>query len=1172
MGFSNHKVFLRARTFSHVAFTSALTLATCHSAFAVNLPDRPLLTEASIEPNVMLTLDDSGSMTNGFNSADFDSGRTYSNTPNNNNGQGTRDCPRAIAIPDLGDRLDNLDDAVKEVNRIVARTDADGNAFFTHLGVDYAWGTSNERDVRTGLPQRCFLSGGRYFVQYSDDFEIEGASGGNSIFTFGNFWNYYFSNEDGTDGDNWGEEDQKFGVGERIEVAQDAAKLLLRSLDGVRIGLGGFDNGVGGTILAEIDSIDAVVGTQNGVGITQRELLIDRINDIVAEGSTPLGETLSEMGRYFVEGFLDQPLILHPNDVSGTPTGTESVETAGRVFNNEPLYLNGTRRPTAERPVIQAFCQRNFTVMLTDGAPQSDSRHNPLLENYDEDGFDSRFGNDVFDDIALALYDIDLRPDLNEFDGDPVRNNVSTYVIAGFDGVGVSTVLTNVVNNGIGFGVDENVGPGTLYEASDGDALVDAFDRIFEEIFSSAGSLTSVTFNSGSLELDTALYQATFSRTEFLWNGELVAFPIDENTGLFSLDAAWNASRILDARVAANGHEDRSIYTMGNNNDGISFVTSNWGQLTATQQNDLRGGGTPAQGRDVLNYLRGESNPLFRDRTTSDGRLGLLGDIVNSSPIEVGEPELNYPDPGVTVGNGTVSTAFGTASRPYSQFRAANAGRESIVYVGSNDGMMHAFRGSPEDGGQEVFAYIPSQLFDSSRDDEGLFFLTNERYDHRFYVDGPLTASDIFIDPNGGSSDRWRTVVVGALRAGGRGIYALDVTDPSTLSNPNNAADVVLWEFDGDDSPNMGYVYGEIRVALMANGKWAAIVGNGYNSDNEEARLFIIFFEEGADGTWSTGEWVELETGVANDNGMGAPVLADLDGDFIVDRIYSGDIRGNMWVFDVSSDNPNNWGSAYTRSNGEPQPLFTARNDSNQVQAITTQPIITRNPDTVTTGNGANVLVFFGTGKFIEQGDYTDLTQMSFYAVWDRGDGSLDRGDLEPRILTTTTITNADGEEVITRQVSGDQIRWFNGSEGEWGWFMDFPEPGERVIVEPSILQGSLFFASSIPTTSACSNGGQGFLNSVSTNGLASETPLFDVNGDGRVDIEDLGYVGETVLDGLPSGAAYIGGGDTEDPCPAQNGQYQAYSTSSGEIQYRWVCPEDGSTTGRLSWQELLSQ
>ncbi|WP_317932999.1 pilus assembly protein [Halioxenophilus sp. WMMB6] len=1136
------------RNLAMSCLVAVVAISICHSAWSLTLPKKPLLIEASIEPNVMLLLDDSGSMIYDWYFGDYDKDTDYA------------DCPATITIAGYSATGGTY-------YQVVAHTNSSGYAYFSYRGSNYAWGTTDAIDSNTGLQQACFDDSDDYYVQYSDDFtNLDGDN--DDIYDGkdswkGNFWNYYFSNSDQTDGDNWGEEDQKFGVGERVEIAQDAAKLLLRNLDGIRIGLAGFNGGSGGTILVGIDSIDDVVDASTGE--TQEERMITQVNGIYANGSTPLGESLHELGRYYIEGHTDETLTLHPGGI----TGTETTAAASSVFNQAPTYLNGTTVPTSAQPVIQAYCQKNFVVMLTDGAPTSDSNLNSYLSGYDADGVTG--SNGIMDDVALALYDIDLRPDLNEFDGSAIVNNISTYLIAGF-GLGSSTIMTNTVNNGVGVGITPDAS-GTLYQADDADALISAFDDIFEEIFASAGSLTSISFNSGSLQVGSALYQATFTRSDSLWNGDLKAYAYDSANGMFATTASWSAETKLSTRVALSGHSDRLILTMSNTGDGIPFTEANWASLSTEQQNDLKGGGSETDGKAVLNYLRGASNALYRDRTTTTGSMGLLGDIVNSSPVEVGEPEVGYPDYGALLDNGTTVTLFGSASDPYSSFVSSNSSRASMVYVGSNDGMVHAFYGDLSTGGGEAFAYIPSMVFDSSSNEEGLYYLTDPDYQHRFYVDGPITASDVYLDPNGGVSKSWRTVIVGGLRAGGRGLYALDVTNPAQFT-AGNASNIVLWEFDENDDSDIGHVYGEVRIAMMANGKWAAILGNGYNSGSGEAKLFIVYLEQGVDGSWSSGDWVELSTGIGSDNGMGAPVLADLNGDYIPDRIYAGDLKGNLWAFDVSDTSDANWHSAYLDGT-TPKPLFTAKDSSGNVQPITTQPLITLNPSTTKAGNGENVLVFFGTGKFIELSDYTDNSAQTFYAVWDRGDDQLLRGNLTARTLAAATLTDVNGDTVSTRTVSGSTISWWNGTTGSYGWYMDLPETGERNIVEPYVLQGTLFFATSVPSTASCSNGGKGWVNSVGTDGLSSTTPIYDADGDGDVDEDDLGYVGERVEDGLPSGAAYIGGGDgsvATDPCPKKNGQYQAFSTSSGEVQYRWVCPADAAAVGRMSWQEMLRQ
>lgn len=1208
------------RKLGFYTLVSGLGLSVCHSAYTLDLPNAPLLLEASIEPNVMLLIDDSGSMTGGFNFGSYNPSIDYAS------------CPSGLSITGFEEEAEGGD-------LIIARVNDDGYVFFDVPNSggsydSYAWGTSSGTDANTGLEHRCFATDGNYYVRYSADFD--NLSNNNDDFAEllrGNFWNFYFSNDDRTDGDRfgfgvegeeeaWFVEDQKFGIGERIEIAQDAAKRLVVGLDGVRFGLAGFDNDQGGRVLVGLNSLDSEIDATR----THRDLLVEQINAIFASGFTPLAESLLELGRYFVEGTTDQNLVLHPDNL----TGTEEVISASDVLYFEPSYRVASDRPSSVGDsAIQAYCQQNSVVLLTDGFPTRDNKipgsedynvetegfgnflleptlpSTPNIAHYDanlsetfrtnyqnaianykaatldseEQDFPNTYtsisGNNAnLDDVALMLNEIDLRPDLNEIDGDEVVNNISTYLVAGF-GLNPNTVIQNTANNGVGVGLDDSASAGTIYQADDGDQLVTAFNDIFEEIFSTAASLSSVTFNSGAIESDTALYQATFSRAEFLWNGDLRAFPFDDGTGFFSEVASWSAADKLDNLVAGSTHEGRLIITTGASGEGIAFTTANWAALSELQRNDLMGDGDSTLGQSVLNYIRGESNPLFRDRREADGTPGILGDIVNSSPIEVGEPEVEYPDYGTELADGSISE-FGAPGALYSDFASDYENRTSMVYVGANDGMLHAFYGDPATGGDEAFAYIPSMVFDDSSTLRGLHYLTDTQYGHRFYVDGALTASDVFINPGVGSRS-WRTILVGGLRAGGRGVFALDVTDPTDFTDSSSdIANLVLWEFDGNDDEDMGHVYGNARVAKMSNGQWAVIVGNGYNSGSGEAKIFVIFIEEGVDGAWEAGDWIELSTGVSGDNGMGPPVIADLDGDFIADRIYAGDLKGNLWAFDVTDSNEDNWQSAYS-AGGSPEPLLVATDTSGTPQPITTQPLLTFNPDTPRVGNEPNVLVFFGTGKFIEISDFTDNSPQAFYAVWDRGDSALTRTDLTSRTLMNTTITNAEGENVTLRTVDGDDLTWWNGSTGSYGWRMTFPVDGERTIVEPAILRGALFFASSLPSTSSCSNGGQGFVNSVSTNGLTTHVPFFDADDDGDIDADDLGYVGEAVLDGLPSGAAYIGNGDGFSgggggECPENNGQIQVYSTSSGELEYRLVCPPGPDAIGRMSWQELLVQ
>lgn len=269
-----------------------------------------------------------------------------------------------------------------------------------------------------------------------------------------------------------------------------------------------------------------------------------------------------------------------------------------------------------------------------------------------------------------------------------------------------------------------------------------------------------------------------------------------------------------------------------------------------------------------MNYLRGDrSNENigynFRRRNSA------LGDIVDSDPQYVGAPRYRYPD--------------NLEVKPYSAFRTTFEDRQPMVYVGANDGMLHAFA---ETDGRELLAYIPNKVFSN------LPLLSRNDYIHRYFVNEAPTVVDAFL-PGHGAEGNWRTVLVGGLGRGGQGIYALDVTDPSSFSEAN-AARIVLWEFDDEDDADLGYTYGSPSIAKMHNGKWVAVFGNGYNNSEADghasttgrAYLFIVDIE--------TGKLIKkIDTGVGTTgtpNGLASPALIDTNGDFVVDYIYAGDL------------------------------------------------------------------------------------------------------------------------------------------------------------------------------------------------------------------------------------------------------------------------------------------
>jgi len=293
--------------------------------------------------------------------------------------------------------------------------------------------------------------------------------------------------------------------------------------------------------------------------------------------------------------------------------------------------------------------------------------------------------------------------------------------------------------------------------------------------------------------------------------------------------------------------------------------------------------------------------------------------MVNSSPIYVGKPRARYPD---NWGSGAPESSVS-----YSAF-ATSSTRVPMVYVGANDGMLHGFNA---DTGKELIAYIPNEVYPR------LSALTSPTYSHKFYVDGSPTVADAFFD------NQWRSVLVGGLNRGGQAIYALDITNPASMDETK-----VLWEFsdniDNDAAGDagtefaLGYTYSKPAIVRLHNGKWAAIFGNGYNntvndgsrSTTGHAVLYIVDLEDG-----SVIRKINTKAGTQTaPNGLATVTPVDVDGDFIIEYVYAGDLQGNMWKFDLTDTTPSSWGVAYGTA-ASPQPLFVAKDSLGNPQPIT---------------------------------------------------------------------------------------------------------------------------------------------------------------------------------------------------------------------------------------------
>ena len=301
----------------------------------------------------------------------------------------------------------------------------------------------------------------------------------------------------------------------------------------------------------------------------------------------------------------------------------------------------------------------------------------------------------------------------------------------------------------------------------------------------------------------------------------------------------------------------------------------------------------------------------------------------------------------------------------------------------------------------------------------------------------------------------WKTVLVGSTGAGGRGVYALDVTRPGTVDEDDT--DNVLWEFSNADDSDMGYSIAQPTIVRLPDGNWYAAVGNGYSSDDGEAILFLINIE--------TGVVTKLETGNGdrtNPNGLSSPVPVDLNGDHIIDVIYAGDYRGNMWRFGTTTALSAGWTKDI---------LFTGTAPTtNSEQHITSRPAIGAHPD-------GGVMVYFGTGKYFEIGDGSvpaNPEVETFYGVRDVAVlDSTNLGTTRSDLQVQTVLHEVDAATAGTPQ----DIRILSDTTVDFttdrGWYIDLPTDGERVVQTPRVHRGRIIFVTLIPEAGACTGGGQ---------------------------------------------------------------------------------------------------
>ena len=621
---------------------------------------------------------------------------------------------------------------------------------------------------------------------------------------------------------------------------------------------------------------------------------------------------------------------------------------------------------------------------------------------------------------------------------------------------------------------------GNYFSAQNPAEFSTALSSILSDIVSRKSSSASVSTNSTKLTSSSLVFSATFNTNK--WEGELEAYSI--NVDGLSDTPKWKASEKIPDPAA------RKIFTT----TGGTVKEFTWVNLSSTDQ-------TAIGSSDIVDYIRGvRTNESSQGGTLRD-RASALGDIVHSSPY-------------------------------YSR-------DSKLVLIGANDGMLHGF---DSETGTERFAYIPSSLIPK------LAQLSQKNYQHKFYVDGEISVgeqSQTFLD---------KTYAVVALGRGGKGLFSLDITNPSSFSASN-----VVWEYLNTSDRDLGFMLGKPVIARMNDDTTVAIIGNGYNSTDGKAVLYII--------NLITGSVTKIDTKIGSDNGLATPGVRDVNGDGYIDYIYAGDLKGNVWKFDVSSSNNKQWGLGNGGS-----PIFIAKDSLGNLQPITAQITLAKNYVRGDPNLGKTFL-FFGTGAYFRQDDPSDKAIQSWYAIIDEGSTISGRSALKRRSLES--VFTVDGKSV--RSFSKADIRPeddVHDMTGWKGWYIDWINPdgsklGERIttpsafyrFTEPTLLVSSI-----IPSTDdPCQPGGTGYLNAVNafTGGSLSESFfLFDnYAGTTAIGSLDLGL-------GMPSQASIF---ISDDP----SGQLVVSgSGTGGSSDEKLVNTKKVNTgvapRGRLSWREII--
>lgn len=829
----------------------------------------------------------------------------------------------------------------------------------------------------------------------------------------------------------------------------------------------GLDEGyrVGYTSIWDRNKFEIPVATDDGLFTgTNRDTWFANLMKATSSGSTPLRAALDQAGQYFSSA------APYKNS-DGTELSCRqnfTILTTDGYWNSSAAATTDARADNDSKDGSTITGPNGAEYKFTASAPYSDDRDNTLA------------------DVAMYYWKNDLRPTL-ENNVPKSENNPAFWQHMRTFGVsigekGVLNPETDLAALKAGTlswpapGADkiENIDDlwhatlnsrGEFVVASDpaqfARALKESLDKIAAEKGRSAsGAASSTNVSAGSMTFFSEYVAGQ-------WTGDVLGYALDPETGRRATDPKddWSAS----SRLPPWSERNIMINVSG------TLTAFAWENLDAAQQ-------TALSSQEIVNYLRGDRSNE-KSETTPSGTLrerdGLLGSFVNSQPVYVGIPPFKK--------------YYGAAKTPgassYAAHVEAQKDRAPVLYVGGNDGMLHGFltktvKDPESDGdiaaGTELFAFMPSAVITENLRK----YATDQEYQHRYFVDGEITVAEIYV------SGAWKTILVGTLGRGGKSVFALDVTDPFNVS--------LLWEKTTSDMPSLGNTLGKPIIAEVGIGfdgdagqsDWRVLLGNGPNSTGDRAQLISISL---VDGTVKT-----YDTEAGSDNGLSAVLVWDSDKNGFFETVYAGDLRGNVWRFsDLDTATP-----------PKPFKLFTTGNN----RPVTAAPWAAVNQ------RDGRTWIFVGTGQYLNEDDRASLVTESWYGLID------DRSALNAGTTIASRETSLVKRNIVaTGTLSGRGARTLDSgnesevsAEGKRGWYIDFNQPGERMITPNSFYGNALIGTTFIPDgTDLCKPGGRSALWGINpfTGGRLSKA-LFDFNHDGTFD-DKLKDLFPSVMDNL---------------------------------------------------------